>query len=225
MISRTAKIGRNVVLGKGATVEDFVVLGKSPQVTKGRVKPLRIGKRAYLRCGTIVYGGTTIGDDFLTGDYAKIRENNVIGDNVAVGSNTIIECDSTIGNGVRIHSGCFIPEYTRIEDSVWMGPCVVVTNVLHPPCPVFRREDLVERPRCVNGPTLKRFAIVGAGAIILPGTIIGERSLVGAGAVVREDVPAGCVVVGSPAKTIGKVSELECFPGYYKKGEIYSWRQ
>jgi acetyltransferase-like isoleucine patch superfamily enzyme len=206
-------------------VEDFVVLGKSPQIAKGGAKPLRIGKNAHLRCGTIVYGGTTIGDGFLTGDYAKIRENIVIGSNVAVGSNTIIERDSTVGNEVRIHSSCFIPEHTRIEDSVWIGPCVVITNVLHPPCPIFKREDLIERPRCLNGPTLKKFAVIGAGAIILPGTTIGERSLVGAGAVVRDDVPPECVVVGSPAKAIGKVTELECFPGYYQKGEIYSWRQ
>lgn len=225
MISRTARITKNVHLGKDSTVEDFVVLGKPPIPTKQRAKLLKIGLGAHLRCGTIIYAGTTIGNHFVTGDYAKIRENNRIGDNVSIGSNTIIERDSIIGNEVSIHSNCFIPEYTTVEDSVWMGPCVVITNVLHPPCPYFKKEPVGERPRCLSGPVFRRRAVIGAGAIILPGTIIGESSLVGAGALVSHDVPRDSVVVGSPAKVIGKTKDLICPPGFYSRGEVYSWRR
>jgi len=214
---------KNVHLGRGATVEDFVVLGKPPSVTKRKVKTLTIGAGAHLRCGTIIYAGSAIGNRFVTGDNARVRENNIIGDEVAVGSNAIIERDSVIGDNVRIHSNCFVPEYTTIEDSVWMGPCVVITNVLHPPCPYFKR-NLPDRPRCLKGPTLKRSAVIGAGAIIMPGTVIGESSLVGAGALVTRDVPAGAVVTGSPARVVGKMKELDCPPGYYAHGEVYSWR-
>ncbi len=224
MISRTARIGRNVHLGKDATVEDFVVLGKSSFATGQRAKPLKIGIDAHLRCGTIIYAGTVIGNHFVTGDYAKIRENNRIGNQVSVGSNTIIERDSIIGNDVSIHSNCFIPEYTTIEESAWIGPCVVITNVLHPPCPYFKK-DLEERPLCLKGPTVKRKAVIGAGAIILPGRVIGESSLVGAGALVSRDVPAESIVTGSPARVVGKTKDLECLPGYYAPGEIYSWRR
>ncbi len=224
LISKTAKIFPGVKLGKDATVEDFVILGKLPSSNTENVRPLTIGERAHLRSGTIVYAGTSIGNNFTTGDYAKIRENNIIGDDVSVGSNAILERDSTIGNGVSIHSSCFIPEYTTIEDSVWIGPCAVITNVLHPPCPIFKREDLEPRPRCLKGPILKRGAIIGAGAIILPGLVVGERSLVGAGAVVCYDVPPESVVVGSPAKVVTTIKDLECPPGYYIKGEVYSWK-
>jgi acetyltransferase-like isoleucine patch superfamily enzyme len=225
LISRTARIAKNVHLGKGSTVEDFVVLGKSSVPNGQKAKPLRIGLGSHLRCGTVIYAGTTIGNQFVTGDYAKIRENNRIGDNVSIGSNTIVERDSVIGNDVSIHSDCFIPEYTTIGDSVWIGPCVVITNVLHPPCPYFKKEDLKERPRCLTGPTFKRGAVIGAAAIILPGTTIGENSLVGAGSLVIHDVPRDSVVVGSPAKVIGKTKGLICLPGFYARGEVYSWRR
>jgi acetyltransferase-like isoleucine patch superfamily enzyme len=223
LISKTAIIHENVRLGEGSTVEDFAILGKPVSSLTNSI--LSIGSRAYIRCGSIIYGGTTIGTDFSTGDYAKIREGNTIGNNVSIGSNTILERDSIIGNGVRIHSNCFVPEHTRIEDSVWIGPCAIMTSVLHPPCPIFKSTDLQTRPRCLRGPILRRGAIVGAGVIILPGVEIGERSLLGAGAVVRNDVPAEVVVAGSSATQVGTIKELVCPLGYYGKGEIYSWRK
>lgn len=225
MISETARIYPEVHLGQDTVIEDFVVLGKSPTGDYANPKPLTVGERSLIRCGTIIYAGTKIGNDFMTGDYAKIRENNVIGDNSSVGSNAIIERDSAIGSDVRIHSNCFIPEYTVIEDSVWIGPCVVVTNVLHPPCPIFQKDIPLPRPACLRGPTFRKGAIVGAGAIILPGINVGERSLIGAGAVVCNDVPPESVVTGSPARIHGSIKDLECPPAFYSKGEIYSWRR
>jgi len=224
LISGTARIFPKVHLGKDIVIEDFVVLGKPPTADYAQSKPLTVGDRSVIRCGTIIYAGTKIGNDFTTGDYAKIRENNVIGDNASIGSNTIIERDSVIGNDVRIHSNCFIPEYTMIEDAVWIGPCVVVANVLHPPCPIFKKDIPLPRPTCLTGPTFRKGSIVGAGAIILPWIEVGERSLIGAGAVVCDNVPPQSVVIGSPARVHGSIKDLGCPPGYYSKGEIYSWR-
>jgi acetyltransferase-like isoleucine patch superfamily enzyme len=224
LISSTAKIYSNVKLGPECTVEDFVVLGKSPAFETESMRKLTVGPHAHFRCGTIIYCGTTIGENFVSGDYAKVREDNLIKDNVRVGSNTIIERESTVGSDVSIHSNCFIPEYTTIDDLVWIGPCVVVANVLHPPCPYFKK-DLVDRPRCLKGPTFRTGSIIGAGSIVLPGVTIGERALIGAGALVASDVPSEAVVVGSPAKVVGSIRDLKCPPGYYATGEIYNWRR
>ena len=218
-------MSKKVIIGKSPVVEDYVILGKCSGNASSIKEILTIGNHPILRSGTIIYEGTVIKDNFQTGDNARIRENNVIGDHVSIGTNTVIENDCYIGDKVRIHSNCFICEYTRIEENAWIGPGVILTNVLHPPCPVFKKNAPVHNTKCCIGPTIKKNAVIGAGAIILPGIIIGNNALVGAGAVVTKDVPAGSVVVGNPARIIKNVSGLGCILGFYKEEGVYSWRE
>jgi acetyltransferase-like isoleucine patch superfamily enzyme len=103
---------------------------------------------------------------------------------------------------VRIHSGAFIPEYTILEDDCWIGPRVVFTNAPHPRC--------VNLPRCLRGVTVRRGAKIGANVTLLPGVVIGEYALVGAGAVVTKDVAPRAVVTGSPARQAGTIDDLVC---------------
>ena len=117
----------------------------------------------------------------------------------------MLEFGNRIGSRVRIHSGCFL-ELVTIEDDVFVGPNVVFTDDPHPMgCP--RYED------CKGGATVRRLARIGANSTILPGVEIGEGSLVGAGSVVVQDVPAGAVVAGSPARVIKMVAELDVLAG------------
>jgi acetyltransferase-like isoleucine patch superfamily enzyme len=66
---------------------------------------------------------------------------------------------------------------------------------------------------CKGGAVVRRLARIGANATILPGVVVGENALVGAGAVVVDDVPPGAVVVGNPARVIKQVDDLTCPPG------------
>lgn len=225
------KISKNVIvyepveIGKNPIIEDFVVLGKPPRDTKANLAKLVIGDFVIIRSGTIIYAGNSIGNNFQTGDNARIRENNKIGNNVSIGAGSIVECGCKIMDNVKIHSGCFIPEYTVIKENAWIGPSVIMTNVLHPPCPAFKQYAPLSGKKCCCGPVIQKNAVVGAGAIILAGLQVGENCLVGAGSVVTEDVPADCVVAGNPAKVIKKVKELECPLGFYNRGDVYSWRK
>ena len=212
----------NVKLGSNSTTEDFVVLGK---VADKKKRTLKVGTGAFLRTGTIIYAGSTIGKNFTTGDYARVRENNKIGNNVSLGANSSIERDCKIGNNVRIQTLCFIPEYTILEDDVWMGPGVTITNVVHPPCPVFKERGHKMELNCIRGPIIRKGAIIGASSVLLPGIEIGERAFIAAGSVVLDDVKKDTVVAGMPAKKIKKVKDLICDPGIFEKGEIYSWRR
>jgi len=221
---KNVAIYEHVEIGKDPIIEDFVVLGKPPTGVKSNKMRLVIGDFPIIRSGTVIYTANVIGDNFRTGDNARIREKNRIGNDVSIGSGTIIEAECEIMDKVRIHSGCFIPEYTVIKNNAWIGPGVTMTNVLHPPCPAFKKYAPVSEKKCCHGPIVEKNAIVGAGAVILPGIVIGEKSLVGAGSVVTDDVPPGHVVTGNPAKTVKKVKELECPLGFYKKGDVYSWR-
>ncbi len=101
---------------------------------------------------------------------------------------------------MRIHSGCFVPEFTILEDGCWIGPCVVITNAKFPQAK--RTKELLSGVRVGMG------AKIGANVTLLPGVNIGAGALVGAGSVVTKDVPALTVVVGNPATIRGTTSEL-----------------
>lgn len=143
-----------------------------------------------IRSGSIIYDDVIYGDNFKTGHNVLIREQTVIGNNVLVGTNTVIEGHCSIGDNVSIQTGVFIPKYTTIEDNVFLGPHCILTNDKYP----------IKRIGGLKGPTIKRHASVGAGAIILPGITIGQNSMVGAGSVVTKNVPDMCVAKGNPAK-------------------------
>ena len=83
-----------------------------------------------------------------------------------------------------------------LGDDVFIGPGVQLITENHPEQPQNRR-NVYARPISIG-----RKVWIGAGAIILPGVTIGENSIVGAGAVVKKDVPANVIVAGVPAKIV-----------------------
>ncbi len=196
------KIFPNVKLGHNAIIQDYVIIGVPPKgFEPGEIETV-IGDAAVIRSHTVIYAGNVIGAHFQTGHNVMIREHNVIGDKVSIGTHSIIEHHVKIGNKVRIHSQAFVPEFSILEDGCWIGPNVVLTNAYHPLCP--KAKD------CLKGATVKIGAKIGANSTLLPDIVIGEYSLVGAGAIVTRDVPAYKVVAGCPAKVIKDVRELKC---------------
>jgi acetyltransferase-like isoleucine patch superfamily enzyme len=224
-MNKNVIIHEHVKIGKNSIIEDFTILGKPSNGHDPNQQELLIGDFATLRSGTIIYSGNIIGNNFKTGDHARIRENNKIGNDVSIGACTVVECGCEIKDRARIHSNCFIPEYTSIAEDAWIGPNVTMTNVLHPPCPEFKKYAPIKGEKCCHGPIIKKRAVVGAGSVILPGIVIGEDALVGAGAVATCDIPNGCVALGNPAKIVKKIEDLNCPVGLYKTGEVYSWRK
>ncbi len=200
------KIYPNVQLGKDVVIDDFVIIGAPPRRKKPGELATTIGDNSHIRSHSIIYAGTEIGNGLETGHGIMIREGNKIGDDCSIGTNSVLENDNNIGNNVRIHSNVFIPQYTVIENNAWIGPNVVLTNDPHPPC-----------AKCMKGPTIKRYARIGAHSTILPKLTIGENSLVGAGSLVTKDVPPNSVVMGHPAKFIKRITEIECKSGIQEK--------
>ncbi|MFH1101849.1 MAG: acyltransferase [Methanobacteriota archaeon] len=200
MISKTARILKNVHLGKNVTVEDYVIIGAPPSGKKeGDLKTV-IGENSMIRSHTVIYAGNTIGKNFQTGNHASIREENTIGDNVSVGTKSVVEFKTIIKDNVRIHSQAFIPEYTELQEGCWIGPNVAITNAPYPRS--VRAKDFLE------GVVVERDARIGANSTILPGVRVGANSLVGAGSVVTHNVPPGKVVAGNPAKILKEVRSL-----------------
>lgn len=193
-------IRANVHLGEHTVIEDFCIVGVPPRgASEGDLSTV-IGNGALIRSHTVIYAGNVIGDNFQTGNKVNIRESNVIGNNVSIGTLSVIEHHVEIADNVRIHTQVFIPEYSVLEEGCWIGPNVVFTNAKYPLAPGAKDR--------LRGPRICRGAKIGANVTLLPGVVIGEHALVGAGAVVVKDLPSGVVALGNPARIVRDVSEL-----------------
>ncbi len=169
---------------------------------RGDFGPPILGVGARLRSGTVIYRGAVIGKGLETGHNVVIREECVLGDDVRIWSNSVVDYDCRIGSRVRIHCNVYVAQRTTIEDDVTVGPGVTFANDPHPGC--------LHGSPCLVGPTLRRGCHIGAGAVLLPGVVVGEEALVGAGSVVTRDVPPRTIVAGSPAKVRRATVEARC---------------
>jgi acetyltransferase-like isoleucine patch superfamily enzyme len=152
--------------------------------------------------GAIVFAGSTIGARVILGDQSCVRERVEIGDDVVLGRGSYVENDTSIGAMTKIQADAYITAYSTLEEHVFIAPCVVTTNDNW----MGRTEQRFDN---VKGPTIRRGARIGGGAILCPAIEIGEEAFVGAGAVVTKDVPARAVMVGNPARRLRDVPDEE----------------
>ena len=207
-IHPSAIVYPGTVLGEGVRVLEHAVVGKQPTLSprstarRDPLEPAVIGDGTIVSTGAIVFAGTRIGARVIVGDQACIRERVELGDDVVVGRGSLVENDTTIGAMTKIQAEAYITAYSTLEEHVFVAPCVVTTNDNW----MGRTE---QRFGNVKGPTIRRGARVGGGAILCPAVEIGEEAFVGAGAVVTRDVPPRVVVVGSPARVLRDVPDEE----------------
>jgi acetyltransferase-like isoleucine patch superfamily enzyme len=205
-IHPTATVYPGTVLGEGVKVLEGAVVGKqptlSPRSTAKRepLPPAELGDGTIVSTGAIVFAGSQIGERVILGDQSCVRERVRVGDDVVLGRGSLIENDTTIGARTKIQAGAYITAYSTLEDDVFIAPCVVTTNDNFMGR-TERRRDLIA------GPTIRRGARIGGGAILCPAVEIGEEAFVGAGAVVTKDVPPRMLVVGNPARVLRAVDD------------------
>lgn len=134
-----------------------------------------------------------------------------IGDGTKVGTFVEIQKNADVGARCKISSHTFICEGVTIEGEVFVGHGVMFINDRYPRATAAGRVQMEADWNVV--PTLVRCgASIGSGAVILCGLTIGERALVGAGAVVTHDVPDYAIVVGVPARVVGDARDSEGKP-------------
>jgi acetyltransferase-like isoleucine patch superfamily enzyme len=207
-VHSSAIVYPGTVLGEGVKVLEGAVVGKQPSLSprsttkREELPPTEIGDGTIVSTGAIVFAGTRIGARVILGDQSCVRERVTIGDDVVIGRGSLVENDTTIGALTKIQADAYITAYSTLEENVFIAPCVVTTN--------DNFMGRTEKRHALNkGPTIRRGARIGGGAILLPGIEVGEEAFVGAGAVVTKDVPARKLVVGNPARVLRDVPEDE----------------
>ena len=124
---------------------------------------------------------------------AIIRDKVIIGKNAVIMMGAVINIGAEIGEGSMVDMNAVIGARGKIGKRVHLGAGAVVAGVLEPP----------SKSPCEIGDDV----MIGANSVILEGVKIGNGSVVAAGSVVVDDVPAGVVVAGSPAKIVKSVDD------------------
>jgi len=142
-----------------------------------------------------------LGKDVKLGKFINLY-GCAIGDETKIGAFVEIQKNATVGKRCKISSHTFICEGVTIEDHVFVGHGVVFVNDSYPRATTEMGELQTAADWKVEKTLVKQGASIGSGATILANLTIGERAIVGAGAVVTRDVPAGMIVVGNPARVL-----------------------
>lgn len=177
--------------------------------------PTRLGDFTRVRKGAVIYVGCEIGVYCHIAHNAVIREYTKIGDYTSIGTAVVIEGYTWIGNHVNIHSQAHITAKARIDDYVFIAPLAGCVNgaVVSWQRPWIKRVE--------KGAWIKRGAILGFGAKVLPGVTIGKNAIVGAQSLVTKDIPDNKVVMGVPARIVKDTPEKYIIPEDYDPMEYY----
>jgi len=189
-------IGKNVKLGKNVKILPLAYIGDNCE----------IGDNTIIQYGAFIEYDCKIGSNSRIGTHAVLRRGTKIEDYSVFGTLSASEGNNRIGNHVTIETQCHITEGIIIEDWVFIASEFVGANTMS----ISHGRKNV--PLVKEAPHIKFGARIGINVTVLPRVTIGREALIGAGAIVTNDIPDFTIAFGTPAKVVGTVSERERYP-------------
>lgn len=166
-------------------------------------------KGYFVHTSSFVDSNVHIGKGTRIWHFSHILGKTRIGNNCVVGQNVMVGPEVNIGSNCKIQNNVSVYKGVTLEDKVFCGPSCVFTNIYNP-------RSFIERKNEFLSILVKEGATIGANATIICGVTIGKYALIGAGAVVKNNIADYALVVGVPARQIGWVCEcgltLKDFP-------------
>ena len=175
--------------------ERFLISSPVSPLLKGH-KTFRGMDNVFVHESSYVEEGVDIGEGTKIWHFSHILKGSKIGENCIIGQNVALGPDVKIGDKCKIQNNVSVYKGVILEDEVFCGPSCVFTNVYNPRSFIKRKHEFMQT-------LVKKGATIGANATIVCGTTIGKYAMVGAGAVVKSEVPDYAIVAGVPAKQIG----------------------
>ncbi len=155
-------------------------------------------KHDYYAHPTAIVESETIGEGTKIWHFAHVRRGAKIGKNCNIGKSVYLDIDAEVGDNVKIQNFVSVYKGVIIGDDVFVGPSATFTNDLYPRAFIWD-EGHVSATRIGKG------ASIGANATIVCGITVGEYAMIGAAALVAEDVPPFALMLGNPARLKGYV--------------------
>ena len=140
--------------------------------------------------------GAQIGAGTKIWHFCHVMGSAKIGERCNIGQNVFVAADATIGNNVKIQNNVSLYTGVVVEDDVFLGPSMVLTNVVNPRSHINRKDEY-------KFTLIKRGATIGANATIVCGVTLGQYCFIGAGTVVTRSVPDYGLVYGNPGRIQG----------------------
>ena len=145
--------------------------------------------------------GCSIGEGTKIWHFCHVMPNCKIGKNCNLGQNVFVASKVVLGDNVKVQNNVSIYEGVICEDNVFLGPSMVFTNVYNPRSGIIRKDEYRKT-------IVRKGASIGANATIVCGNNIGKYAFIGAGAVIKSEVPDYALMVGVPARQVGWMSEF-----------------
>ena len=217
VLGENVTIGNNVTfypgvsVGDGCRVFDGAVIGRPPLMTGTLTRPIKtdpqpivIGTGSIIGANSVLYFGITIGQNVLIGDLTTIREGCTFADQVVIGRGVMVMYDTAVGTRSRVIDGAILTGNMLVESDVFIGPGVMTINDND----VYLKRFGLE-PFSVQGPVIRRFALIGTGANLAAGVEIGMGAVVAPNAMVMHDVAPWTIVAGVTARFVRPVDEAQ----------------
>jgi acetyltransferase-like isoleucine patch superfamily enzyme len=211
IVRKDVRLGDNVIIhphaivnggadiAAGVEVFPFTLIGKEPKGagatarTPSFTRAVTIGRNSSIGPGAVIFYNVDIGENTLLGDGASVREQCVIGSRCLISRYVTINYNTRVGDRTKIMDLTHITGNCIIGEDVFVSTGVFTANDNRIGATGYHEGD-------VQGPTIEDGAMIGAGAVLLPGVRIGRGATVGAGSVVTRDVAPATTVMGIPAR-------------------------